>query len=111
MTNLTSLVNQLQKEHSCLASQLDNVSKALAALGGSRSKTGTRRKPSAAAIARIRAAQKARTEWSATFHVQTCHHTRVVGARCEEYQVQNVSRIPTSSARGTPCENTPDPNP
>jgi hypothetical protein len=60
MTNLTSLVNQLQKERSRLASQLDNVSKALAALGGSRSETGTRRKLSAAAIARIRAAQKAR---------------------------------------------------
>jgi hypothetical protein len=35
--------------------------------GPSRSKTGTRRKLSAAAIARIRAAQKARTEWSATW--------------------------------------------
>jgi hypothetical protein len=58
MANLSSLLNQLERERSRLASHLDNISKALAALGGS--STRTRRQLSASAIARIRAAQKAR---------------------------------------------------
>jgi hypothetical protein len=56
MANLTSLLNQLQRERKRLHEELDNVSRALAALG----RKHKRRKLSAAAIARIRAGQKAR---------------------------------------------------
>jgi hypothetical protein len=66
MANLTLVLHQLNQERSRLASRLNNVSKALAAFGGSRGSTRTRRKLSGAAIARIRAAQKARWQkWRA----------------------------------------------
>lgn len=57
MANLTSLVHQLNRERTRLQAKLDNIGAALAALGKKRSKT---RRLSAAAIARIRTAQKAR---------------------------------------------------
>jgi len=89
MSNLTSVITQLEQERNRLASQLKNLNNAISALSGKRNKRTAvararmaaaqrvrwakvrgqkvvsiairkRRKMSAAAIARIRAAQKAR---------------------------------------------------
>jgi hypothetical protein len=60
MANFRSALDQLQQERNRLASQLDQVARALAALKGGRA-IG-RRKLSAAGISRIRAAQK--TRWA-----------------------------------------------
>ena len=59
MPNLTSVLNQLQQERNRLTSQLERLNNAVAALNGVR-KTGTGRTVSAAARARISAAQRAR---------------------------------------------------
>jgi hypothetical protein len=56
MANLASLLNQLQPERNRLSSQLEQINKALSALNVK----GSRRGMSAAAKARIAAAQKAR---------------------------------------------------
>jgi len=59
MTNLTSVLNQLEQERSRLASQLESLNNALSALNGTgRKRTG--RTISAAGRARIAAAQRAR---------------------------------------------------
>src|SRR5438132_5552801 len=58
MSNLTSLLSQLEKEQSRLAFQLRSINNALSALGNSRS--SRRGRISAAGHARIAAAQRAR---------------------------------------------------
>ena len=58
MPNVTAAIRQLQAERSRLTRQLERINKALAALGG-KAMRGKRRL-STAALARIRAAQKAR---------------------------------------------------
>src|SRR5262245_20689523 len=59
MSNITSVLNQLQQERSRLAAQLERLNNAISALRGtSNSRTG--RIMSAAARARIAAAQRAR---------------------------------------------------
>jgi hypothetical protein len=58
MTNLTSVLNQLEQERTRLASQLDSLNNALSALNGTGKQTG--RRMSAAGRARIAAAQRAR---------------------------------------------------
>jgi hypothetical protein len=66
MANLTAVLNQLQRERTSLASQLERLNNAISALNGKG--TGRkRRKLSAAAIARIRTAQRARwAKWRKT---------------------------------------------
>jgi hypothetical protein len=59
MANLTSVLNQLEQERSRLASQLENLNHALAALNGT-GNTRSGRTISAAGRARIAAAQRAR---------------------------------------------------
>jgi hypothetical protein len=59
MTNLTSVLNQLEQERTRLASQLENLNNALSALNGAGNKLTTRT-ISAAGRARISAAQRAR---------------------------------------------------
>jgi len=59
MTNLTSVLTQLEQERTRLTSQLENLSLALTALNGRGSKRGGRT-VSAAGRARIAAAQRAR---------------------------------------------------
>jgi len=60
MSNLTSVLNQLQQERMRLTSQLENVNNALSALNGvSNNRTG-RTMISTAGRARIAAAQRAR---------------------------------------------------
>lgn len=59
MTNLTSVVSQLERERSRLASQLEGLNNALVALSGT-GKNETRKGISAAGRARIAAAQRAR---------------------------------------------------
>ncbi len=59
MTNLTSVLNQLQQERNRLASQLERLNNALSALNGTRNQRIGRRM-SAAGRARIAAAQRAR---------------------------------------------------
>jgi hypothetical protein len=59
MSNLTSVINQLRQERTRLASQLENLNKALSVLNGTgNNRTG--RTISAAGRARIAAAQRAR---------------------------------------------------
>jgi hypothetical protein len=59
MTNLTSVLNQLEQERTRLASQLESLNSAISALNGAgNNRTG--RKISAAGRARIAAAQRAR---------------------------------------------------
>ncbi len=58
MVNLTSVLHQLEKERSRLASQLENLNNALAALNAKGS--SRRGRVSAAGRARIAAAQRAR---------------------------------------------------
>jgi len=58
MTNLTSVINQLEQERTRLASQLQSLNNALSALNGTGKRTG--RGMSAAGRARIAAAQRAR---------------------------------------------------
>ena len=61
MTNMSSVVHLLKKEHARLTSQIQGVSAALAAFGASYKKgSGTRRAMSAAGRAKIAAAQRAR---------------------------------------------------
>jgi len=60
MSNLTSVLNQLQKERTRLASQLKSLTNALSALNGSKSSETGRARISAAGRARIAAAQRAR---------------------------------------------------
>jgi hypothetical protein len=61
MSNLTSLVNQLEQERSRLTSQLAGLTNALAALNGAGKNAGRRGGTmSAAGRARIAAAQRAR---------------------------------------------------
>jgi hypothetical protein len=61
MTNLTSVVKQLQQERTRAAREVDRLDAALAALNGShRVRTGGRGRLSAAARARIAATQRAR---------------------------------------------------
>jgi len=59
MTNLASVLNQLEQERTRLASQLEDLNRALSALNGTGSKR-TDRTISAAGRARIAAAQRAR---------------------------------------------------
>src|SRR6267142_1055396 len=59
MTNLTSVLNQLQQERTRLAAQLQSLNDALSALNGTGKRTGIRTM-SAAGRARIAAAQRAR---------------------------------------------------
>ena len=59
MTNLTSLVNQLQKERSRLTAQLERLTSAISALSGVNN-TRRGRAISVAGRARIAAAQRAR---------------------------------------------------
>jgi uncharacterized phosphosugar-binding protein len=59
MTNLTSVLNQLEQERASLTSQLEQLDTALLALNGI-SKNGIRRGMSAAGRARVAAAQRAR---------------------------------------------------
>ena len=59
MTNLTSILNQLELERNRLASQLASLNNALSALNGTGTKRAARRM-SAAGRARIAAAQRAR---------------------------------------------------
>ena len=63
MSNLTSVLNQLEQERSRLANQLESLSSALSALNGT-GNVRTSRKMSAAGRARIAAAQRAR--WAKT---------------------------------------------
>ena len=58
MTNLTSVLNQLEQERTRLASQLESLNNAITALNGTGKQTG--RGMSAAGRARIAAAQRAR---------------------------------------------------
>ena len=58
MANLTAVLTHLEQERSRLSAQLDQIASALAAL--KRRGTIRKRRRSAAAIARIRAGQKAR---------------------------------------------------
>jgi uncharacterized phosphosugar-binding protein len=58
MTNLTSVLNQLQQERTRLASQLERLHNAISALNGTGNRTG--KTLSAAGRARIAAAQRAR---------------------------------------------------
>ena len=59
MTNLTSVLNQLEQERASLTSQLEQLDTALSALNGTgNNRTG--RRMSAAGRARIAAAQRAR---------------------------------------------------
>jgi hypothetical protein len=60
MSNLTSILNQLDQERSRLASQLENLTNAISALNGSSNNATGRRTMSAAGRARIAAAQRAR---------------------------------------------------
>lgn len=61
MANFTMAVKQLEKERGRLTAELERINKALAVLGASRfDGQSRRRKLSAAALGRIRAAQKAR---------------------------------------------------
>jgi hypothetical protein len=61
MTNMSSVVQLLKKEHARLTSQIQGVSAALAAFGASyKNGFGARVKISAAGRARIAAAQRAR---------------------------------------------------
>jgi hypothetical protein len=61
MTNLSGILQQLQKERSHLSIQLDNLNNAISALGGMSHKGGYgTRGISAAGRARIAAAQRAR---------------------------------------------------
>jgi hypothetical protein len=63
MTSLNTLVGQLQAERARLSAQLANINAALAALK-MRGAAHRKRRLSAAAIARIRAAQKKRwADW------------------------------------------------
>jgi hypothetical protein len=57
MTNLTSVLSQLEQERTRLASQLQSLNNAITALNGTGNKRGTM---SAAGRARIAAAQRAR---------------------------------------------------
>lgn len=67
MANLAALQRQLQQERSRLTAQLDCVNQALRALTGAAGSLRRRGKMSAAGIARIRAAQKARwAKWRKT---------------------------------------------
>jgi len=59
MTSLNDVLRQLEGERSRLTAELANLNKALAALG-QRARSRGKRRLSAAAIARIRAAQKKR---------------------------------------------------
>jgi Skp family chaperone for outer membrane proteins len=59
MTSLNAVLHQLEGERSRLTAELANLNKALAALG-QRGQSRGKRRLSAAAIARIRAAQKKR---------------------------------------------------
>jgi len=59
MTNLTSVLNQLQQERRRLASQLQSLNNAISALSGT-ANNRTGRRMSAAGRARIAAAQRAR---------------------------------------------------
>jgi|SRR5258705_6290783 len=59
MTNLTSVLNQLEQERTRLASQLESLNNAITALNGTGNK-GSGRRMSAAGRARIAAAQRAR---------------------------------------------------
>src|SRR5258705_10230104 len=59
MSNLTSVINQLQQERTRLASQLEGLNSAITALNGT-GKKRTGRRMSAAGRARIAAAQRAR---------------------------------------------------
>jgi hypothetical protein len=59
MTNLTSMLNQLEQERTRLAFQLESLNNALSALKGT-SRNGARKGISAAGRARIAAAQRAR---------------------------------------------------
>lgn len=60
MTNLTSVLSQLEQERSRLAAQLDRLNHALVALGTSTNSGNRKGRLSAAARARIAAAQRAR---------------------------------------------------
>jgi hypothetical protein len=60
MTNLTSVLNQLQQEHARLRSQLERVNGAISALNQASTNESGRRRISAAGRARISAAQRAR---------------------------------------------------
>ena len=60
MTNLKSVLNQLQQEHSRLRSQLERVNGAISALNGPSANETGRKTISAAGRARIAAAQRAR---------------------------------------------------
>jgi hypothetical protein len=61
VTNMSSVVHLLKKEHARLTTQIQGVSAALAAFGASyKNGSGTRGKISAAGRARIAAAQRAR---------------------------------------------------
>ena len=59
MSNLTSVLNQLEQERTRLSSQLESLTHALSALKGT-SRNGTRKGISAVGRARIAAAQRAR---------------------------------------------------
>jgi hypothetical protein len=60
MTNLTSVLNQLQQERNRLASQLQSLNSAITALNGTGNSGGRKRTMSASGRARIAAAQRAR---------------------------------------------------
>jgi len=64
MTNLTSVLHQLQQERSRLTAQLERVSEAISALNRASTNETGRRTISAAGRARIAAAQRAR--WAKT---------------------------------------------
>jgi hypothetical protein len=59
MTNLSSVLHQLEQERALLSSQLESLTHALSELKGT-SRNGTRKGISAAGRARIAAAQRAR---------------------------------------------------
>ena len=87
MTNLAGVVQQLRKERDQAARTVERLDAALAALNGDSygSKTGTRRKISAAGRARIAAAQRAR--WA-----------KVRGNRGKKPNVLTVPKKKTMSA-------------
>jgi hypothetical protein len=60
MTNLTAVLHQLEQERSRLTSQIENLRNALSALNGTGNSTTRKGTMSAAARARIAAAQRAR---------------------------------------------------
>ena len=58
MSNLNAALKQLLREHSRVSAELERINRALAALNSKN--LPTKRKLSASAVARIRAAQRAR---------------------------------------------------